>query len=232
MSVELFSNNAIATIVNPIGPTDTTVQINNSTFFPSPVPGSSFFAMTLTDAATKTLFEIVYCTNRVGSMLTIQRGQEGTQPLNWSAGDIVYASVTAGSLANFVQGGVIAQGTFISAPSGQNTYTYNVYNSLAVENGNNIKGTPGSMFGCSVFTDATTQTEPYWIMFIDSATMPINGAVTPLDWGRIAADSSWSWPGAANFPLPFQSGINVVLSTTGPFTLTLAAHANFSVKWL
>lgn len=228
--IQLFSNEAISTLANPVGVTSTTMTITNATQFPVAVNGVSFFALTLTDAATQTIFEIVYCTARTGNVLTVQRGQEGTPAISWAAGAIVYNSATAGTLANFAQGSVLSQGVFIPAPSGQNLYTFNTYSSMTLEAACQPKPAPGSLYGLNVNADSGVPAN-CWVLGIDSATAPINGPVTPLCWGKLNALGVYERP-FPGFPIAFQAGMNFCLSTTGPFTLTLSAHAAFEVNYL
>lgn len=101
----LFSNNASSTVAGAITPTDTTVNIAPGTGieFPNPINPGDFFTLTFYDQQTKTINEITHCTARAGDTLTIVRGQEGTTPAAWSAGDIAANLITAGTLASFVQ---------------------------------------------------------------------------------------------------------------------------------
>lgn len=71
--------------------------------FPSPVSGQSYFKLTITDAATKTISEIMHVTSVSGDVMTVIRGQEGTTARVWSTNDIVANLMTAGSLLSFLQ---------------------------------------------------------------------------------------------------------------------------------
>lgn len=97
----LASNNAQAVLASGISSTATTLTVNTGTgsLFPSPVSGSSFFKLTLVDAATGTLTEIVHVTQRSGDTMTVVRAQEGTSPRIWSANDIAANMMTAGTLS-------------------------------------------------------------------------------------------------------------------------------------
>jgi hypothetical protein len=103
----LFANNANSTVAGPISATGTTLLLAAGTgaFFPNPVNTGDYFCGTFYDQLTKTRTEIVHCAARSGDTLTIQRGQEGTTPQAWSAGDLFGNLVTAGSLNSFVQAG-------------------------------------------------------------------------------------------------------------------------------
>ncbi|WP_252362808.1 hypothetical protein [Citrobacter sp. wls716] len=97
----LAANNAQSVLAAGISASATTLTLNTGTgsLFPSPAAGTSFFKLTIIDAATGTLTEIVHVTARNGDVFTIQRGQEGTVPRAWSANDIVANMMTAGTLS-------------------------------------------------------------------------------------------------------------------------------------
>ncbi|MFV4742503.1 hypothetical protein ACNJN6_03925 [Citrobacter portucalensis] len=97
----LAANNAQTVLAAGISSTATSLTVNagTGTLFPSPVAGSSFFKLTIIDAATGTLTEIIHVTARNGDVFTIQRGQEGTVPRAWSANDIAANMMTAGTLS-------------------------------------------------------------------------------------------------------------------------------------
>lgn len=97
----LAANNAQSVLAAGISASATSLTLNTGTgaLFPSPVSGTSFFKLTLIDAATGSLTEIVHVTARDGDVFTIQRGQEGTVPRAWSANDIAANMMTAGTLS-------------------------------------------------------------------------------------------------------------------------------------
>lgn len=97
----LAANNAQTVLAAGISSTATSLTVNagTGTLFPSPVAGTSFFKLTIIDAATGTLTEIIHVTARNGDVFTIQRGQEGTVPRAWSANDIAANMMTAGTLS-------------------------------------------------------------------------------------------------------------------------------------
>lgn len=103
----LAANNAQSVLAAGISASATSLTLNTGTgaLFPSPVSGTSFFKLTLIDAATGQLTEIMHVTARTGDTMTIERGQEGTTARAWSANDIAANMMTAGTLnyilANF-----------------------------------------------------------------------------------------------------------------------------------
>lgn len=108
MALTLLSANNASTVLSAgISASATTLTVNTGTggLFPSPVSGKSFFKLTLIDAATGTLTEIVHVTARTGDTMTIVRGQEGTTNRLWSANDIAANMMTAGTLDLFAQSG-------------------------------------------------------------------------------------------------------------------------------
>jgi hypothetical protein len=100
-----FANNAITELAAPINTVVTTLTVAAGTgdaLFPTPVANQPFL-LTLLDAATQQISEIVLVTARVHDVFTIVRGQEGTTPKNWAGGDICANLVTAGTVQNMEQ---------------------------------------------------------------------------------------------------------------------------------
>lgn len=97
----LAANNAQSVLAAGISASATSLTLNTGTgaLFPSPVSGVSFFKLTLIDAATGQLSEIVHVTAKSGDVLTIVRGQEGTSSRAWSANDIAANMLTAGTIS-------------------------------------------------------------------------------------------------------------------------------------
>jgi microcystin-dependent protein len=104
----LFANLARSSLAGGItnSAVSLTVQAGGGDLFPNP-NSTQQFAMTLTDAATGLLKEIVYCISRpgAGDTMTVERGQEGYTPLNWIAGDPIANLWTAGQAQSMVQSG-------------------------------------------------------------------------------------------------------------------------------
>jgi hypothetical protein len=100
----LAANNANSTLASSINTTalSLTVSAGQGALFPSPA-ANQYFLLTLNDAATGLLTEIVRVTARSGDTMTIVRAQEGTAAQNWSAGDIATNMFTAGTLSALVQ---------------------------------------------------------------------------------------------------------------------------------
>jgi hypothetical protein len=104
MSIFLWGNNDVTNLADDISDSDTTMTVTTGTGSIFPAPGAGeILAITILDAATQLTWEIVYCTNITGDVLTIIRGEENTAAIAWTAGAIVTALVTAGGLTNCVQ---------------------------------------------------------------------------------------------------------------------------------
>jgi hypothetical protein len=113
----IFANNASSTLSAPITNTATQLVVASGTGneFPNP-SGSQQFAATLNDAATGLLNEIVYCTARAGdTFTTVVRGQEGTAPLSWLAGDLIANLLTAGQMAAMQQSAALTPARTITS---------------------------------------------------------------------------------------------------------------------
>jgi len=121
----IWSNNAQSTLSAPItaGALALSIQGGAGALFPNPGAGQQFSA-TLVDAATGLLTEIIYCTARSGdNFSTIVRGQEGTTPLAWLAGDLIANVLTAGQLASVVQTVTLGPNRIVTASGALTTTT-------------------------------------------------------------------------------------------------------------
>ncbi len=101
----LSANNAQSTLAGSISDSTTTLNVasGGGAQFPNPVSGQQYFVITLTDAATGLLNEIMWCTARIGDTFTVVRGKETTTPLAWTANDLVSMLWTAGQVEALVQ---------------------------------------------------------------------------------------------------------------------------------
>lgn len=104
INLQLFSNFNRTTISNPLSTTSTSITLASGAGakFPNPTAGQQF-TIILNNAATETAYEVCICTARSGDVLTVTRGQEGTSPLTWIAGDYLYCGVTGGMLSAMPQ---------------------------------------------------------------------------------------------------------------------------------
>jgi len=98
----LLANNAKSTLAVALGGIDTTLVVatGTETLFPSPTGGDYFYA-TLEDS-TKTIREIVKCTARSGTSLTIIRAQDDSTANIFAVGSTVEMRVNKGALTDSV----------------------------------------------------------------------------------------------------------------------------------
>lgn len=103
MSQFVWADNVNTTLASGITSSATSLTLTSSANLPTLTAGQ-VFVLTLNDAATQSVFEIVYCTAISGATCSgLSRGQEGTAAQAWLALDYAYATVTAGQLADLVQ---------------------------------------------------------------------------------------------------------------------------------
>ena len=98
MSQFVFSNNIKTNLAQAINSTATSIQLSSSANLPVLGTGQ-IMPITLNDAATGLIYEIMYCTAISGPNLTVTRGEEGTSAQPWAIGDIVFSGPTAESVA-------------------------------------------------------------------------------------------------------------------------------------
>lgn len=87
-----------------------------------------------------------------------------------------------------------------------------------------IKASAGNLYDLTVTIGATSG----YVMLFDATSLPSNGAVTPV-WCAIITSNGTNGGISAAWPAPkrFGTGITAGFSTTGCFTLTASATANF-----
>ena len=88
-------NNFQTTLAAAAGSSATTLSLSSAAGLPGSIPAGTVMPLTLNDAATRSIFEIVYVTAISGTSVTVERGQEGTAAQNWGIGDIAYSASTA-----------------------------------------------------------------------------------------------------------------------------------------
>lgn len=108
----LFANDALSTLASALSNVSTTLSVQSGAgaLFPSPAAGQ-YSVITLYDAATNLVNEIMHMTARSGDTMTVVRAQEGTTALNWLPGDLVQGLITAGTMATIVE---MAQGAGVN----------------------------------------------------------------------------------------------------------------------
>ena len=95
-----WSNNAHTVLAAPISDSATTLSVAPGTgaLFPT-LTGGDYHVLTLIDAATQTINEIVKVTaHPTADTMTIVRAQESTTARAWMAGDVAALLITAGTM--------------------------------------------------------------------------------------------------------------------------------------
>jgi hypothetical protein len=95
----IFANNVNTTLGASAASTATTLTLASSANLPTLASGQ-VMPLTLNDAATGLVYEIVYVTAISGATLTVIRAQEGTGAQNWNVGDYAACMHTAQSTAS------------------------------------------------------------------------------------------------------------------------------------
>lgn len=95
----------------------------------------------------------------------------------------------------------------------------------ALASGLIAKASAGAVYEWQVSTGATAG----HIMTFDAATIPADGAVTPLHCVHVAANATVAYS-AEIAPLQFSTGFVVTFSTTGCFTKTASATAHIRAR--
>ena len=98
MTAFVFANYVDTTLAAAASSTATSLSLSSSANLPVLGPGE-VMPLTLNDAATGLVYEIVYVTAISGTTLTVERAQEGTTAQNWSSGDYAFVSPTADTVA-------------------------------------------------------------------------------------------------------------------------------------
>jgi hypothetical protein len=225
MSTLLFANNAQTTLAGPIasGALSVNVAAGTGSEFPAPTAGQ-YFVLTLTDAATGLIHEIVWVTARSGDTLTVQRAQEGTSARSWLAGDVAGNWWTAGSAATMVQVQALqVQAGNYAVDSGSTNSIQIALNptpaSLAT-----IAGAPIRVLVAHANTGATTLTIA---SLASTAVFPQSGS-TPLPAGAVTAGQVYEFTYVAG--LGFEVSTPKVLLSTQNLWTQFQTTAN-NVPW-
>ena len=91
-------NTQLAAALPSSGAGSTTVTLASSANLPT-LSAGQVMPLTLNDAATGAIYEIVYVTAITGVTLTVTRAQEGTTAQNWNIGDFAFCAPTSGTVA-------------------------------------------------------------------------------------------------------------------------------------
>lgn len=109
MASILFANDAKSTLAGTLSNVGLSLNLATGTgaLFPSPT-GGDYFMMTLIDAATGLIKEILKVTARTGDTCTIVRAQEGTGAQTWAAGSLAINLNTAGTMGTIEAQSLVA----------------------------------------------------------------------------------------------------------------------------
>lgn len=133
MTTLLFANDAATTLQSGIsaGATTATLAAGTGALFPNPATGQAYF-MTLLDASTQQVKEIVLVLSRSGDTVSMVRGQQNTLARVWNAGDLAVQLNTAGDMDGLIQPDQLQQSTYtVAAGSGANSITASLDSGLA-----------------------------------------------------------------------------------------------------
>lgn len=98
MTQFVIANNVNTQLATAALSSATTLTLASSVNLPT-LSAGQIMPLTLNDAATGLIYEVVYVTAISGVTLTVTRAQEGTGAQNWSIGDYAFCAPTAGTVA-------------------------------------------------------------------------------------------------------------------------------------
>jgi hypothetical protein len=160
MATILFANNAASTLSANITSGATTLSVANATAFPNPSAGQ-YFLITMIPASSGVPGEIMQVTGVSGTTFTVVRGQEGTTPTAYSAGDAVANQLTAGSLENFQQTGVSSPNRIVT--------TSGAFTLLSTDNNGSVGLNRTTSVATSSATLPSGVTAPFRVTVVDLA---------------------------------------------------------------
>jgi len=167
MTAFVFANNVSTTLSAAATATATTLSLSSSAGLPTLATGQ-IMPLTLNDAATGLVYEIVYVTAISGSNVTVERAQEGTGAQSWNTGDYVRCSPTAGTVAAINGNASNPFNVANATASNQAVPLGQVQANFAAINGNasnpfavsNLTASTGVFSNIQVFTASGTFTVP------------------------------------------------------------------------
>ncbi len=110
----VIANNVNTTLAAAASSSSTTLTLASSTNLPT-LGSGQVMPLTLNDAATGAVYEVVYVTAITGPTLTVVRAQEGTGAQNWSIGDYALCAYTKGVLGATAQQSQVQAAQFTNA---------------------------------------------------------------------------------------------------------------------
>ncbi len=195
MALFLFANNASSVLASAISSTATVIDLSPGTgaLFPNPAAGQQF-TLTLNDAATGLVYEIVYCTARSTDTLTVVRGQEGTAAVSWLANDRAFLTATAGalgSLAPLASPALTGTPTVPTAVGGTNS-TQAASTAFVAANFAALAGNSAQQFSVAAGTVDTQAAALAQVFGWKAGTLSGNHTIAAADGGTIFAVTSAS----------------------------------------
>ena len=109
----VVADNVSTTLATAASSTATTFTLASAANLPTLSAGQAM-PLTMNDAATGLIYEVVYVTAISGVTLTVVRAQEGTGAQNWNIGDYAFCAPTSGTVATSLGN---PSNTFLVAPA-------------------------------------------------------------------------------------------------------------------
>lgn len=223
----IFVNNASTTLAANASSASTTLSLASTTHFPASIPAGQVLALTLNDAATHSVYEVVYVTSIAGANLTVQRGQEGTLAQNWSIGDFAFVGLTAGVEVSLSYGN---GQTFANDAGSANAYSVSLLPALT----SHITGEPifwkatNSNTGSSTFNDGAGQAP---LINVDGTATLLGQIIGGRIYGSVFDGSSFQLIGATSTVIQTipAGGVQLQLSSA---TSLLLAPLNGGNLWI
>lgn len=217
----LLSNNATSTLAGSITSGVTQLTINGADAAKFPAPGAGqWFPVTLIDTNTGNM-EVVRCTTRAGSVLTIVRAQEGTTAKAFPAGARVDCRLTAAVIAEIVADVLTLAQSKLDAAS----YTaQDVLNKLLTVDG------PGSGLNADLLdgiSSATFARQDQYNFFTDGQQIATPGALNTQRFALTVTNNSY-----LRYTWGIESNNNPVLwtyNTTGVWTGSFEFRPNGTI---
>jgi hypothetical protein len=247
-STRLYANNAKTTLASAVQPTDTTIQVANSSIFPQPTTGQ-YFLVTIDTGSTQEVVQVTSNNVSTNTFSGCVRGFENTTAGAYQAGTRIENRVTAGTLGSFARYqdrmASIASLDALSAPGQSDSNSYVTITTddggnpiLAYTNGNNgiwafenyvqtiLSGTLTSTGTTSSVTVANSTSQlptpisgKYIIQFTTGLNKGLVRAITNVSSNVV----SWATP-LPNVPAS-ADGYQILQSTTSYLTaVNLAAN--------
>jgi microcystin-dependent protein len=186
--VAIYTNNARSTLAADAANSDLTITVQSGDAAKFPSPGAGEWAA-ITLAKSDGSQEIVHCTSRTGSVLTVTRAREGTTALNFATGDAVLHSLTAQGLGEKWDNDSVGAAAAKTTPVDADTVLMldsAASGALKLLSWANIKTAVGTALG-ALIAAATGKTTP-----VDADTFALSdseasGASKKLTWANVKA---------------------------------------------